>query len=56
MVRISMKDIDNKLTSDEQNQLDALDSRPITYESDCPELTIDQIKQFKNMDETRNII
>jgi hypothetical protein len=49
-----MKDIDNKLTADEQNQLDALDARPITYDSDCPELTIDQIKQFKNMDETRN--
>jgi hypothetical protein len=47
-----MKDIKSELTDDEKKEIDALDSRPITYDSDCPELTIDQIKQFKNMDET----
>jgi hypothetical protein len=49
-----MKDIKSELTADEKNEIDALDSRPITYDNDCPKLTIDQIKQFKNMDETTN--
>jgi hypothetical protein len=46
-----MKDIKSELTADEKNEINALDSRPITYDNDCPKLTIDQIKQFKNMDE-----
>jgi hypothetical protein len=48
-----MKDIKSELTDDEIQEIDALDTRPIVYDEDAPELTIDQIKQFKRMDRTK---
>ena len=34
------------LTSDEQKMLEELDSRPIIYDEDCPELTDEELAQF----------
>ena len=37
------------LTEEEREELRALKNRPIVYDEDCPELTDEQLKQFKRV-------
>jgi uncharacterized protein (DUF4415 family) len=56
MAMISMKDIKKELTDEEMQEIEALDERPIIYDEDSPELSIEQIKQFKRMDHTKQTV
>jgi uncharacterized protein (DUF4415 family) len=56
MAKISMNDLNAELTDEEMQELDALENRPITYDDDAPELTIEQIRQFKRMDRTKQTV
>ena len=37
------------LTPEQIKRLDALKDRPIVYDEDCPEMTDEQLKQFKRV-------
>jgi uncharacterized protein (DUF4415 family) len=56
MAMISMKDIKKELTNEEVQEIEALEERPIAYDEDAPELSIEQIKQFKRMDHTKQTV
>jgi uncharacterized protein (DUF4415 family) len=51
-----MKDIKRELTNEEMQEIEALEERPIAYDEDAPELSIEQIKQFKRMDHTKQTV
>jgi uncharacterized protein (DUF4415 family) len=51
-----MKNIKKELTDEEMQEIEALDEREITYDEDSPELSIEQIKQFKRMDHTKQTV
>lgn len=38
-----------KYSAAERKMLDALDNRPIVYDEDCPPLTKEQLKKFRQM-------
>ena len=40
---------DEPLTEEEKEELRALKNRPIVFDEDCPELTDEQLKQFKRV-------
>jgi uncharacterized protein (DUF4415 family) len=56
MEKISMKDLTLELTDDEMQDLDTLEDRPNMFNDDTPELTVEQIRQFKRMDRTRQTV
>lgn len=41
------------LTEEELEELRALKNRPIVFDEDCPELTDEQLKQFKRVNPRR---
>ena len=41
------------LTEEEREELRALKNRPIVYDEECPELTEEQIKQFRRVNPRR---
>ena len=41
------------LTDEELEELCALKNRPIVFDEDCPELTDEQLKQFKRVNPRR---
>ena len=47
-------DPDRKLTKEEIEMLDRMESMPITFDEDCPELTAEQLAKFRRIsDENR---
>ena len=56
MAKISIKDLSKDLTPEELAELNALDKREIEYDEDSPELTIEQIKQFRRMDRNKQTV
>lgn len=46
-------DVNRKLTAEEKAMLEALKNRPIEFDEDCPELTGEQLKQFRRISEER---
>jgi uncharacterized protein (DUF4415 family) len=51
-----MKDIKSELTEEELKEIAALENRPVAYDEDSPELTIEQIKQFKRMERSKQTV
>ncbi len=41
------------LTEEERDELRALKNRPIVFDEDCPELTEEQLKQFRRVNPRR---
>ena len=52
MVRVFIN-FDEPLTEEEREELRALKNRPIVFDEDCPELTDEQLKQFKPVNPNR---
>ena len=42
-----MKDIDPELTAEELNELEAAQRLPLSADEDCPEMSIEQLLEFK---------
>ena len=45
-------DLDQPLTPTQEEMLNALESRPISPDEDCPELTTEQLNQFRRISAT----
>lgn len=46
-------DLNEPLTEAQKQMLEALKGRPIEFDEDCPELTDEQLRQFKRISEER---
>lgn len=49
MITMNFKDLPEKLTEEEKKMLESLKKAPITFDEDCPELTEEQLKKFRNL-------
>ena len=47
MARISMKDIKPELTAEEITELEEAERMPLTFDEDCPEMTVSQLLEFR---------
>ena len=56
MAKISIKDLDENLTPAEVEEIKDLENRPIVFDDDSPELSIEQIKQFKRMERNKQTV
>ena len=52
MAEIIMNSLSPELSKDELEELEAAEKLPIIYDEDSPELTDDQLRQFRPMNET----
>lgn len=46
-------DITKPLTNEQKKMLDELETRPIVFDEDCPELTEEQLAEFHRVSEIR---
>lgn len=53
MIVTHICDVKRKLTAEEKEMLEALKDRPIEFDEDCPELTDEQLRQFRRISEKR---
>lgn len=51
MARISMKDLSDTLTPEEEKEVSEAYKKPIVYDEDSPEMTTEMLKQFHRFDE-----
>ena len=42
-----MKDISSELTAEEIRELEQAEQKPVTFDEDCPEMTVEQLLEFK---------
>ena len=49
MITMNLKDLPEELTEEEKKMLERAEKAPITFDEDCPELTEEQLKQFRNL-------
>ena len=55
MVKMSIKDLDRTLSSEEMQELEAAEQMHPVFDADSPEMTADMLQQFKRMSqEDRN--
>lgn len=53
MVRTHYIDFDKELTEDQLKELEEAENAPFVPDEDCPELTDEQLRQFKRISEGR---
>lgn len=46
---ITLKELNPELTAEEKRELEAAENRMHVFDEDCPEMTSDQLKQFRPM-------
>lgn len=46
-------DITKPLTKEQKKMLDELETRPVEFDEDCPELTDEQLSEFRRVSELR---
>jgi len=49
MVKMTMNELDTQLTAEEMKELEAAESRHPVFDDDSPEMTFEQLMQFKRM-------
>ena len=49
MAKITMKDISPELTAEEIRELELAEQKPIVFDEDCPEMTVEQLLEFKQI-------
>lgn len=47
--QVNLEDIPKELTAEEQKMLEEVAKRPVVFDEDCPELTEDELKQFRSV-------
>lgn len=50
MAKVMMNSLPKDLTPEELAELEAAEKMPITFDSDCPEMTDEMLRQFHRMD------
>jgi hypothetical protein len=49
IVTMTLADLPPELTEEEIAELEAAEKMPITYDEDCPEMTEEDLKQFRRL-------
>ena len=44
---VTLKELDSELTAEEKRELEAAENRMPVFDGDCPEMTVEQLKQFR---------
>lgn len=47
--QVNLEDIPKELTAEERKMLEEVAKRPVVFDEDCPELTEDELKQFRSV-------
>lgn len=47
--RVNLEDLPKELTAEERKMLEEVAKRPVVFDEDCPELTEDELKQFRSV-------
>lgn len=47
--RVNLEDLPKELTAEERKMLEEVAKRPVVLDEDCPELTEDELKQFRSV-------
>ena len=47
---VTLKELDPELTAEEKQELEAAEDRMPVFDEDCPEMTVEQLKQFRRME------
>ena len=45
----TLKELEPELTAEEKHELEAAENRMPVFDEDCPEMTVEQLKQFRQM-------
>ena len=48
-VKMSFNDMNMDVSEDEMKELEVAENKPATFDEDCPEMTMDQLMQFKRI-------
>ena len=46
---VTLKELDPELTAEEKRELEAAENRMPVFDEDCPEMTVEQLRQFRPM-------
>ena len=46
---VTLKELDPELTAEEKRELEAAENRMPVFDEDCPEMTVEQLHQFRPM-------
>ena len=46
---VTLRELDPKLTAEEKRVLEAAENRMSVFDEECPEMTVEQLKQFRQM-------
>ena len=46
---VTLRELDPKLTAEEKRELEAAENRMSVFDEECPEMTVEQLKQFRRM-------
>ena len=49
----TLRELDPKLTAEEKRELEAAENRMSVFDEECPEMTMEQLKQFRRMQSDR---
>lgn len=49
MVRMMLRDLSDELSAEELMELELAEAKPVSYDPDCPEMTEEQLKQFRHV-------
>ena len=49
MISMKLSELDKTLSMEEQQELEALEGKPILFDEDSPEMTPEMLKEFKRM-------
>lgn len=47
--RVNLEYLPKELTAEERKMLEEVAKRPVVFDEDCPELTEDELKQFRSV-------
>lgn len=50
---VTLRELDPKLTAEEKRELEAAENRMSVFDEECPEMTVEQLKQFRRMQSDR---
>ena len=44
---VTLKELDPELTAEEKRELEVAENRMPVFDKDCPEMTVEQLRQFR---------
>lgn len=55
MITMRLTDLPKDLSKEELKMLEQAENSPVTFDEDCPEMSTDQLKQFKRVSAHKDV-